>query len=604
MINFTNWRARAPTQVWPPTAVQDLYGYLPVTVPSISSAACLIAFSLWDYAHHRALTLWLCAMLLVQLLRTVLLFAFRHSSQADQALPHWTWLWIFTASCTGALLGFANTYFFAPIPVVELVLATLTAAFVGSGWSVVAPSIVALILYVSLPLIPLAIQFALVGNRGEGVVAFALAAMVVACIAFGLRWRHMYFESLSREAALEDARRAAESANTAKTKFVAAASHDLRQPMQALSMYASVLEQRVKDERAQRVVQGIQLSVRALEQLFDSLLDIAKLESGVITPNPVAFPLMPLIERVAETERGVVAAKHLNVRVVRCSVRSDPILLERMVKNLLTNAIRYTERGGIIVGCRRVGRDRVRIEIVDSGIGIPSEEQEQIFDDYYQIQGATAQGLGLGLPIVKRLAELLGHRLAVRSTFGRGSVFSIELERASLPMAIESDSTELSEANFSGACVVIVDDDVEIRNSMGLLLEHWGCRPITGRTLTDIERQLQEHGITPTALIADYRLADVVTGLQIIERLRQSVGKKLPALLVTGTANLLAVQQRAGDIPVVSKPVPPGKLRSFLSQSLRHRASRQARTSLDRKATPDAAKAAPGAPSAREETQR
>src|SRR5258706_2829060 len=210
MINFTNWRARAPTQVWPPTAVQDLYGYLPVTVPSISSAACLIAFSLWDYAHHRALTLWLCAMLLVQLLRTVLLFAFRHSSQADQALPHWTWVWIFTASCTGALLGFANTYFFAPIPVVELVLATLTAAFVGSGWSVVAPSIVALILYVSLPLIPLAIQFALVGNRGEGVVAFALAAMVVACIAFGLRWRHMYFESLSREAALEDARRAAE----------------------------------------------------------------------------------------------------------------------------------------------------------------------------------------------------------------------------------------------------------------------------------------------------------------------------------------------------------------------------------------------------------
>ncbi len=122
MINFTNWRARAPTQVWPPTAVQDLYGYLPVTVPSISSAACLIAFSLWDYAHHRALTLWLCAMLLVQLLRTVLLFAFRHSSQADQALPHWTWLWIFTASCTGALLGFANTYFFAPIPVVGLLL--------------------------------------------------------------------------------------------------------------------------------------------------------------------------------------------------------------------------------------------------------------------------------------------------------------------------------------------------------------------------------------------------------------------------------------------------------------------------------------------------
>jgi signal transduction histidine kinase len=208
---------------------------------------------------------------------------------------------------------------------------------------------------------------------------------------------------------LQEARGEAEAANVAKTKFLAAASHDLRQPMQALSMYASVLEERLADASALRVLHGVKLSVTTLEQMFDSLLDIAKIESGVIQPSVVAFPLMPLLEQVVETERPIAAHKNLELRVVPCSasVKSDPALLERMVKNLLTNAIRYTERGKIVIGCRRLGRERLRLEVIDSGIGIELEEQERIFDEYYQLSGSSAQGLGLGLPIVKNLGELL-----------------------------------------------------------------------------------------------------------------------------------------------------------------------------------------------------
>jgi CheY-like chemotaxis protein/anti-sigma regulatory factor (Ser/Thr protein kinase) len=336
--------------------------------------------------------------------------------------------------------------------------------------------------------------------------------------------------------------------------------------MQALSMYASVLEERSADANVRRVVNGVQLSVKTLERLFDSLLDISKIESGIIKPHVVAFALMPLVEQVVEAERPIAEQKGLALRLVRTSAnaRSDPALLERMLKNLLTNAIRYTERGRIVVGCRRLAGGRLRIEIVDSGVGIPTEEQDRIFNEYYQLEGASAQGLGLGLPIVKSLGDLLGHRVAVKSVRGRGSVFSIELEQA--VEAVAPAAVAPPQPVMAGTMVVLVDDDVEIRASMHLLLETWGCRLVSGASLADVEEKLRAGEVRPDAVIVDYRLADATTGLQVIERLRAVYGLGLPALVITGTTNLPLLLDRALGIPIVSKPVPPGKLRAFLSQ--------------------------------------
>jgi CheY-like chemotaxis protein len=239
-----------------------------------------------------------------------------------------------------------------------------------------------------------------------------------------------------------------------------------------------------------------------------------------------------------------------------------------MLKNLVINAIRYTERGGIVVGCRHVGADRLRLEVVDSGIGIPGEEQERIFDDYYQLGGASAQGLGLGLPIVKSLGALLGHVVTMRSAPGRGSVFSIELGRTAAPSA-PAASAFAAHAALGGTRVVVVDDDVEIRNSMRLLLEGWGCRYTGGATLAEVEQQLRSGGLAPHAVIVDYRLADATTGLQVIGRLRELFGKDLPALVITGTPNASLLQQQFAGIPFAMKPIPPGKLRAFLSQVVR-----------------------------------
>ncbi|HXI37435.1 MAG TPA: hybrid sensor histidine kinase/response regulator, partial [Burkholderiales bacterium] len=366
---------------------------------------------------------------------------------------------------------------------------------------------------------------------------------------------------------LEVAKAEAEAANVAKTRFLAAASHDLRQPVQALSMYASVLEGRTRDTDAQRVAHGVQLSVKTLERLFDSLLDISKIESGVVKPCLASFPVMPLIDEVVEEERPLAAQKGLELRAVRTSawVESDPALLERMVKNLVTNAIRYTEHGRIVVGCRRAG-GRVRLEVLDTGIGIAVEEHGRIFDDYYQIDGASGQGLGLGLPIVKSLGALLGHAVAVRSAPGRGSVFSIEL-----PVAAGRDApvpAPAAQAAPAAGSVVLVDDDVEIRRSMHLLLEGWGYDLVSGSSVEDVEAELGLKGIKPDALIVDYRLASAMTGAHVVERLRAAFGARLPALVITGNADVASVRAQLPGLPIAVKPVPPGKLRAFLSQAL------------------------------------
>jgi len=371
-------------------------------------------------------------------------------------------------------------------------------------------------------------------------------------------------------ARLHAARAEAEAANLAKTKFLAAASHDLRQPMQALSMYASVLQERITSPDAARVVNGVRLSVTTLERLFDGILDISKIEAGKMAPSVIAFQLMPLIGRVAESERVFAAQKGLELRVAStsASVSSDPLLLERILQNLVSNAIRYTERGKVLIGCRRLAGGRLRIEVADTGVGIPSKEQERIFDDYYQLGGASAQGLGLGLPIVKSLGALLGHKVRVRSVPGRGSIFSIELGCATSVAAAEEVGTP-PRAAFAGASVVLVDDDVEIRESMRLLIENWGCHLIAGATLADVERELGARGVRPDALIVDYQLADASTGLQVIERLRERFGARLPALVVTGTPNAAVLQHAFGDIPFAMKPIPAGKLRAFLARLAR-----------------------------------
>ncbi|MEW5726777.1 MAG: PAS domain S-box protein, partial [Pseudomonadota bacterium] len=313
------------------------------------------------------------------------------------------------------------------------------------------------------------------------------------------------------------AREAAERANVAKTKFLAAASHDLRQPVQAIFFFASVLAHKIGPSHAAApVLDDLQASVEGLNMLLDSLLDISKLDAGLVVPKTAVFSVGAILDRTAAEFQQAAAAKGVRLAVVPSSatVRSDPALLSRIVQNLTSNAIRYTARGRILLGCRRVG-EALRIEVWDTGMGIPEERTREIFEEFTQLgnpERDRTQGLGLGLAIVDRLARLMGHRVEVRSTPGRGSVFSVEVPLAAPPRVRKAAPARAVAEGVGGRLVVLIDDEPIVLKGLSMALESWGYQVLAATSeaeAVDLLRGIQER---PSLILADYRLREGLTG--------------------------------------------------------------------------------------------
>lgn len=363
-------------------------------------------------------------------------------------------------------------------------------------------------------------------------------------------------------------------ANQAKSRFLAAASHDLRQPMHALGLFIAQLQDTARSPRTLELVEQAQASVSALERLLDAILDISKLDAGVLTCQFTEFAVQDLLQRLSASFGPEFARKGLRLRTVPTAlvVRSDPVLLERILLNLISNALRYTERGGVLLGCRRTG-GKVRIEVWDTGIGIPKEKHREIFQEFVQLgnpERDRSKGLGLGLAIVERLAQLLGHRLELRSEPGHGSVFALTMERGAAPRVVEAIQTlEPTTDQLHGALVVLVDDDMLVRTAMAGLLRGWGCHVIAAGGSEDALRQLAHSERLPDAIICDYRLPGEENGIALIARLREATAFDIPAVLVTGdTAPERLQEAQASGFPILHKPVRPAKLRTLLDSLL------------------------------------
>ncbi len=370
-------------------------------------------------------------------------------------------------------------------------------------------------------------------------------------------------ERQNAERVLNEARAEAQRANRAKSRFLQAASHDLRQPLQAISLLQGVLTPQIASQTGRAALHGLEETVEAMKGVVDSFLDISQIESGTITPNVVAFPVRNLLARL-QSEYGPIATnKALKLRVVESSltIRSDPRLLQRIFGNLMANAVKHTPSGRILLGCRRQGAE-LRIEVWDTGIGIPAEHLGSIFDEFYQVRPApvgSGSSFGVGLYIVRQLAALLGHAVAVRSAPGKGTVFSITVPMASARLgAVRVPVVSAPAAVLRGlASVLVVEDDEAQRDTLKLLLSVQGYQVKTARSLAEAMLRVAEPpGFHPDLILADYNLGDDRNGVEVVRQISARSARPIPALIMSGDVSAIATRTVAdAGYQLLRKPV-------------------------------------------------
>jgi signal transduction histidine kinase len=368
--------------------------------------------------------------------------------------------------------------------------------------------------------------------------------------------------------------RALDAANRAKSRFIAAASHDLRQPMHALNLFVAQLRSDHDPAERDRLVARIESAVGNVNELFESLLDISKLDAGVVAPAISDFPLARIFERITATFGPSAADKDLTLAVVATDVwvRSDPTLLERVVSNLVANAVRYTRAGGVVVGVRRQGEGTLAIEVVDTGIGIPADKQARIFSEFYRLQSADTppgEGLGLGLSIVERLCALLGHRIGLVSLPERGSRFRVTVPRATPPavptVAAPGGTPVVPTDPLRGRRVAVIDNDPMVLDSTAGLLRSWGCDVVPADSGASLMTALGD--TAPDLVVSDFHLGETEIGSVVVAALRMRFGDDLPALLVSGDITDGARESaRAAGLPLLEKPVSAMRLRAMATR--------------------------------------
>lgn len=377
----------------------------------------------------------------------------------------------------------------------------------------------------------------------------------------------------NREQALEKASKEAVQANAAKTRFLAAASHDLRQPIHALGLFFAELSDRVHSPETALVIGQIDDSISAINSMLNALLDISKLDAGVVKPNLEDCNLKDIFNRL-KTDFQPIALENQNELRIRSSsaiVSTDPVMLERMLRNLIGNALRYTENGRVLVAARQ-RKQHIEIQIIDNGVGIPKDQLDDIFIEFHQLQNPARdrrRGLGLGLAIVKRLAKLLDHKIKVVSQFSRGSCFSIILPLANQQTTKQPihqvDTAYVHNYSLEGRQILVLDDDISVLEGMHGLLSHWGCQVISAGSPSEAVDKVAASILKPEVLIIDYRLTDNVSGIDVATNLQKRFGYPIAVLIITGDTGPERLREAdASGFPLLHKPVQPAKLRSTL----------------------------------------
>jgi len=578
--------------------VKALYSQLPRSTTAMTASGVIMVAAMWPVVAHGILLAWLGAVVLNQSWRLYLWRTFKPSSPSVEELRHWAVYWTVGAGISGALWGACAVLMYVPdSPAYQAFLVTAVFAVTTGAVILISMHLPSLYAFVLPTLIPLIVRIALDPQGLSLFLAIALLTLLAVLLAFGRNLNGVFIASLyqrfenmelieelrQQKALAEDAQKRAEAATRAKSVFLAAASHDLRQPLHAVGFFAAALSGRVSDPEVRDLINSINASVEALENLFNALLDISKLDAGAVEPSVHAFGLESMLTRLKQEFEpdAFGGGLQLRVRARPLRVYSDPVLLERILRNLIANAIRYTRRGGVLVGCRLRGR-AVSIEVWDTGIGIPESELERVFEEFYQIRDERSPreqglGLGLGLAITRRLCDLLHHRLTLRSSLGRGTMFRLELPRARSDVMEEQESSLVGHPAdaLRGRVVVVIEDEEPVLRGTEALLSSWECEAVGAHSTDEALEKLHARAAIDL-VIADYRLEGGRTGIDSIHALREQFGAHVPAILVTGSTDPdLAIQADRGGFHLLHKPVMPAKLRSLVTFKLKTATERQ-----------------------------
>jgi len=579
-----------------PEEVRSVYDYMPATLLGYLAGIGVICMLFWAQ-EPATVTAWLAVFAALWLARAWVWQRFRRADVRTLAgWGRWRLWWNVGTLASGALWGSAAWLFYGrgdSIQQIGLIVTIYT--FCAAAVTVLATQPHVFLAYSALCFVPMAIRIASDGT----VQSYQLAGILF--LIFGLTsvLARNYRQALRRaielkvhadellaqlrieKQAADEARQQAEVANRAKTQFFTAASHDLRQPLHAMGLFAEALRNKSHDEEVAQLVNSINGSVDALEGLFSELLDITRIDSGGIEVHPQSFEVDGILRKLrlhfepTAFEKGLA----LRLRGGKHIALADPLLVERILRNLVSNAIRYTEDGSVLVSCRRRG-DRLRLQVWDTGVGIPEHEQARIFEEFYQVPGTAElapqqrKGLGLGLAIVKRLAGLMNAPLTLRSQPWRGTVFTLEVpvgKVARQPQAAVSPKGPLG-ITLDGRLIVVVEDEPAVRSGLEVLLKGWGAGLLSFDSVASVEAWCAHAGAdqaTPDLLIVDYRLENGRNGVDAIQALRARFGARLPAIVVTGsTMTGLELEAHDKDFHLLIKPVVPNKLRAMIAFKL------------------------------------
>jgi len=549
----------------------------------------LLIYPLWDLTAHRDLLIWISLVVILVILRTASYISYKRHYKPELAKKYALHFTLGSAG-SGLLWGIAGFLFF-PEQSTEHQFYML---IIFTGMS--AASLASLHAYLPVfyaflipSLLPITIKLFLQGDSLHISLSITVFVFLSGLSYFGLIFNRslmqslrLRFENTDLVEQLREQKEEAEKANIAKSKFLAAASHDLRQPLHALILFTSVLDETIKYPKVRKVVDQINASVDALQSLFNALLDISRLEAGVLVAEKVHFNLQQMFEKLANDYSMAAKEKGLELEFKACTlaVYSDPALLEQIMRNFVTNAIRYTDKGSITISCIEQN-DMVRIDVSDTGVGIPANKQQAIYTEFFQLgnpQRDRSKGLGLGLAIVERIAKLLDHPIKVYSIPDEGSTFSILVEQGDAT-AVQSQQVQAVEAQqnaYNDLTIVMVDDEASIREGMQALFETWGCRIIATATLDEAIDDLTTQQLTPDGIIADFRLAGTQTGIHVIQKLHAEYGDRIPALIVTGDIEVDRLREvNESGFQLLHKPVAPAKLRAFVNNVMKNKQRRE-----------------------------